>query len=143
MVEVTNGWTRVPLDRLGESRTHTLEIYAGSPMRPGIVDEDVARKGSCFGGQTRSQLVVKCRPFVDLLPAKQAYVRLLPSHCMVNKKLLPLFAHYRLYMGEVLLRERMQQFRRVEHDPILAQFGEVIDCADVIPELITHWDAVL
>jgi len=68
---------------------------------------------------------------------------MLPSNCIINKKLLPLFAYYRMYTGEVLLRERMQQFKHIKHDPIIPLFAEIIDCADIIPELIVHWDIAL
>ena len=77
---------------------------------------------------------------------------MLPSHCIVNKKLLPFFAHYRIYLGAVLLDERAQQFRQVDQgtilglrriDAIISQFPDIVDSQDVVDELIKHWDVVL
>jgi hypothetical protein len=73
-LEVTNGWTKIALERLTEGRTHTLEIYAGSPIRSSNLDEaDVRtnRKGLFSCGRVRSLLTIKFRPFSNLLAIKQ------------------------------------------------------------------------
>jgi len=48
---------------------------------------------------------------------------------------------YRMYLGDVVLGERMQQFKQVEQDIIISQFADIIDSPDVVQELIKHWDA--
>ena len=80
MLEVSNGWAKIPLEKLAEYAQHVLEIRAGSPLRPSVIDEaDVRadRQGffaglrKAFGGQIRSQLIISSRPFANLLAAKQ------------------------------------------------------------------------
>ena len=71
---MTNGWTKIPLERLAEGRTHVLDIYAGSPISSSNLDESDVRtnkRGLFSCGKIRSQLTIKSRPFSNLLTIKQ------------------------------------------------------------------------
>lgn len=38
----------------------------------------------------------------------------MPSHCLINKKLLAFLAHYRFYLADAILSEQFQQYRQID-----------------------------
>ena len=83
VVEVSNGWAKINLEKLLTGSTHTLEIHAGSPIRPFILDQTDVRKNrkgffsglrKAFGSEIRSQLTIKYRALSDLLTIKQVII---------------------------------------------------------------------
>eukprot|EP00826_Nyctotherus_ovalis_P049111 TRINITY_DN5873_c0_g5_i1.p1 TRINITY_DN5873_c0_g5~~TRINITY_DN5873_c0_g5_i1.p1 ORF type:complete len:314 (-),score=40.18 TRINITY_DN5873_c0_g5_i1:691-1632(-) len=83
VLEVTNGWTKVPLEKLAEAATHVLDIHAGTPVRPFALDENDVRanRKGFFAGVSkrtgrgiRSQLSITSRPYAKLLTMKQVKI---------------------------------------------------------------------
>jgi len=78
--EVTNGWTKIPLEKLAKASTHLLDIYAGTTYHPSILGENEVRTNrrgffaglsKSLGSKIRSQLSITSRPFAKLLTIKQ------------------------------------------------------------------------
>lgn len=131
---------------------YTIPLSAGTPDKPSVIvqtDVQTERKGffaglkRAFGKQIKSQFKITVRGFIDLIESKQKYIKLLPSQCMINKKLLPFFACYRQYLSELILAENLQQYRKVDQDAIISQFENIIDCPDICEQLIKYWDSEL
>lgn len=83
IIEVSNGWAKSPLRKFGEAVTQILDIHAGTPLRPSMIDESdirTERKGffaglkKAFGGKIRSQITVTSRPFSSLWALKQVFL---------------------------------------------------------------------
>ena len=79
---MNNGWAKIDLEKLLEPNTHVLDIHAGTPIRPSILDEaDIRanRKGffaglsRAFGSKIQSQLTLTSRPFHKLMAIKQVF----------------------------------------------------------------------
>lgn len=150
MVEVSNGWGVLPLRKLATAGKHSIPLRAGTIRSPEVIEHSdvrTERKGffaglkKTLGSSIKTQFKVTVRKFSDLLDIKKAYIRLLPKNILINKKLLPFIAKYRLYLGDIILSEQLQHSKKIDQDLIVSQFPKVIDNPDILVALITYWDA--
>jgi len=151
VVEVCNGWGTLPLRKFALGGKHKIPLNAGTVQHPlpiNIADVHTERKGffaglkKAFKRAIKTQFKVIIKKFSDLLEIKKAYIRLLPGNVIIHKKLLPFIAKYRLYLGDIVLAEQLQHFKKIEQDLIVSHFHKVIDNPDIVMNLITYWDTV-
>ena len=121
--------------------THKLPIKGGAPNTEIIIkSEDIHAKRSGLGGimksitnkTVNSLLNVSIRPFTKFTEETRFHLDLLPSTCLIQKRLLYFVSGFRNYPGEKLLRETQSgTFRQPEGDVTISTFPKILDCPDV------------
>ncbi len=81
MVEVSNGWGKIPLEKLAVPANYVIKICAGTPTSPSEIDSTDVRTDRtgffasmrrAFGKKIQTQLKITTRTFANLLEAKKA-----------------------------------------------------------------------
>ena len=152
IVEVSNGWGKIPLTKINVAGKYSIQLFAGTVRNPlpiDATDVHTERKGffaglkKTFGNPIKTQLKIVTRAFSGLLDMKKEYIKLLPNFFIINKKLMPFLANYRRHLGELVISEQLQHFKKIDQDLIVSQFNKVIDNPDIVISLISYWDIIL
>lgn len=65
---------------------------------------------------------------------------MLPSTCLVNKRLLYFVSGFRNYIGDKLLKDTLVgSYRQPEGDVIISMFPKILDSPDICETLIKVW----
>mmetsp|Transcript_27366 Transcript_27366/g.20514 ORF Transcript_27366/g.20514 Transcript_27366/m.20514 type:complete len:108 (+) Transcript_27366:68-391(+) len=84
-----------------------------------------------------SQLTIQVRPHSKFTEETRFHLELLPSTCLVQKRLLYLVSGFRNYVGEKLLREAATgAFRHPEGDVVISTFPKVLNHPDICDTLL-------
>jgi hypothetical protein len=138
VVEMSCGWCQMELndaEQFGRAVVKKLPIKGGSPSAEMLIkDSDVHKnrtgiKYSIMGlvsNKIDSQLTVAIRPFSKFSDDNKFHMDMLPTVCLLPKRLLFLVSGFRNYLGEKLLSKQsgggLVTFKKPEGDPVVTTF---------------------
>ena len=147
--QVTCAWGSIPLEQLDKAAKHKVALRGGSPLQeiqfdPAELHQE--KKGFSFLKKLAATaeepfLLVTVKP----LPGKsseqtQLLLSVLPSTCLVGKRLLSFVAAFRFYCF-LKLNKHQQTMSAPSGNFVIAQFRKVFDNPDVNALLGDCWEA--
>ena len=108
---MTTGWAKTPLITCDRDVSKLrLEIFGGSPLNEvAISKDDILTKRSgmkafvkLFNNNIKSTLIVSFKPLASLEVETKLHLDMLPSTCLIQKKLLYFVSGYRNYAADLL-----------------------------------------
>jgi len=91
-------------------------------------------------GKIESRLTVNVRPFTKFTEETKFHMSMLPSTCLINKRLLYFVSGFRNYLGDKLLKQsEMGLFTKPEGDIVISSFPKILDNPDICEQLISIW----
>ena len=148
ITEMSCGWCQLEMNVLDRAITHKLPIKGGSPNAEMLIkDSDVHtnRTGlqylkKVMGSKIQSQLTVSIRPHTKFTEETKFHLDLMPSTCLIQKRLLYFVSGFRNYIGEKLIKESsMNSFRQPEGDVVISCFPRILDNPDICEQIIAIW----
>ncbi len=147
--DISCGYAPMPLkDFKNDSRPtfKYLNINGGSPDQPLPVDPFDFQEGLGYfkkmrRGTIKSRIKVDLRYFKAFSKEGKHYISMLPSTCVINKKLMHFLAGYRCYQAKTLCKETTDSsgFVVASGDHILMTFPFVIDNPDIREKIVVEW----
>jgi len=93
-----------------------------------------------LGEKIKSQIVVQETPLKDLNEETKFHLTMLPSNCLINKRLIYFASGFRNYLGEtVLAAQQSTQPMHPEGNVIISHFPRILDNPDMAEEVIKIW----
>ena len=139
---MTAGWAEAPISFCEKDQSKVrLEIKGGSPDNQLIISkEDLQTKRSgvkafmkLLNSNITSTLVVSFKPDKLLEPETKVHLEMLPSTCLVQKKMLNLVSGYRNYAADQLLPETLiGSLKQPMGNKIMSTFPKILDCPDLL-----------
>lgn len=113
---MTAGWAEAPISYCEKDQSKVkLEIKGGSPDNQLTISKDdlqTRRTGvkafmKLLNSNITSTLIVSFKPERLLEPETKVHMEMLPSTCLIQKKMLNLVSGYRNYAADILLPETL------------------------------------
>ena len=141
--ETSCGWAELKLAQAKKDLTgHELEVHGGSSLADiKIRKEDLDAAGKRSGltgllgikGASKSYLKVSTKKEASLEEHERTHLNLMPSLCLVHKRLLHFVSGFRSYAGQILLKDvGLGQVRQPGGNIAIASFPHMIDNPDII-----------
>jgi hypothetical protein len=151
--ETSCGWAEL---KLAQAKTnvggHELEVHGGSSLADiKIRKEDLdaaGKRGGVAGligikGSSKSYLKVSTKKEASLEEHERIHLNLMPSLCLVHKRLLHFVSGFRSYAGQILLKDvGLGQVRQPGGNVAIASFPHIIDSPDIIEMFVAHWSEI-
>jgi len=118
-----------------------LQITGGSPLNNiAIGKEDIHTKRSgmkgflkLFNNNIKSSLIVSFKPLTAVEPETRLHLSMLPSTCLLQKKMLYLLSGYRNYAAEKLMNQSsVGLLKKPSGNVVMSCFPKILDCPDVL-----------
>lgn len=155
LVEMSCGWCQLDTpnaDVFSRQITHKLPIKGGSPNAEVMIkDADIHTNRSglkyslmkVVNSKITSQLTVQLRPLTKFTEETKFHMEMLPSLCLVQKRLLYFVSGFRNYLAEKLLKTgqptALTTFKKPEGDAIIKTFAKILDSPDISEQLVQIW----
>jgi hypothetical protein len=140
--EMTCGWCSTPLATCEKDMTKVkLEITGGSPLNSLTIDkEDVRTNRSgfksfvkLFNNNIKSTLMVTFKPLKNLESETIYHLSMMPSTCLIQKKLLYLASGFRNYAAEkILIANNGGILKKPPGYVVLSVFPKMLDCPEAV-----------
>lgn len=149
--ETSCGWAELELAKAKKDLSGLeLEVHGGSSLadiKISKADLDAAGKRSGLSGfigmkgASKSYLKVSTRKESSLELHEQQHLKLMPSLCLVHKRLLHFVSGFRSYAGKILLKDAgLGQVRQPAGNVAISTFPHIIDNPDILEIFVTCWE---
>lgn len=148
--ELSCGWAKIDFEDLSKNTNGAkLEIFGGSPLtKVDIRKEDVLanRKGlqgltKLFNQNVKSCITVKLQQANSLTADEKINLELMPSTCLVHKKLLHFVSGFRNQAAEKLLKQvGAGCIKQPEGDVAISVFPKIFDNPDILEIFAQVWE---
>ena len=93
-----------------------------------------------LGASTTSHLLVSTKQVKNLEEDTKLHMKMLPSTCLVHKRLLHFVSGFRNYAGHILLKESsLGEFKQPAGNVAISCFPKILDCPDILEVFVTCW----
>jgi hypothetical protein len=147
--EMTAGWAEAPISFCERDQAKVrLQINGGSlDNQLEISKDDLQTKRTgvkafmkLLNSNITSTLIVSFKPEKQLEPETKVHLELLPSTCLVQKKILNLVSGFRNYAADLLLPETLVgALRQPMGNKIMSTFPKMLDCPDLLEVVAQVW----
>lgn len=148
--DMSCGFSALPLKELRDKakrKNHfTLDIKGGSPdlvvdLDPFNFNKDLGLFRKIQRGNILSRTRVKLRFFEGMSAEGKFNISLLPSTCIINKKLLHFCSGYRVYLSRKLCKETTDNagFIMPSGNHVIKTFPFILDNPDVCHKVLMEW----
>ena len=151
ITELSCGWASLDLKSAQRDLTkRRLDVNGGSPtatiaIKAEELKEATKRTGiggifNKMGGSTTSHIVVSTKNWKGLEEDTKIHMKMLPSTCLVHKRLLHFVSGFRNYAARILLKESsLGEFKQPGGNVAISCFPAIIDNPDIIETLVACW----
>ena len=150
MTEMSCGWTKLELKQAQKDLTKfKLEVKGGSPKASVDIEakevKEVSNKsllGGLLGSNTNTSILhVSTKAWKLLENDTILHMQMLPSLCLIHKRLIHFVSGFRNYAGQKLLKESsLGEFKQPGGNVAIACFPAIIDNPDILEVLVQEWN---
>ena len=93
-----------------------------------------------FNKNIKSTIIVSFKPIALVEPENKLHLELLPSTCLIQKKMLYFVSGYRNYAAKLLLPQMAAgNMKKPIGNVVMSSFGKILDCADLLESVALIW----
>lgn len=150
-VEMSCGWAKTEIATCEKDVTKIkLQINGGSPLNNLAIGKDdihTKRTGmkalvKMFNKNIKSSLIVSFKPLTGkgVEPDVALHLEMMPSTCLLQKKMLYFVSGYRNYAADKLLAQtQVGILKKPQGNVVMSCFPKVMDCPDMLEVVVQVW----